>query len=52
MIGGGPGAIIGPVHRIAAEMDREIELVAGVFSSVAERSREGAERYGLNSECG
>ena len=25
MIGGGPGAFIGAVHRIAAEMDREIE---------------------------
>ena len=39
MIGGGPGAFIGPVHRIAAELDREIELVAGVFSSDAGRSR-------------
>jgi hypothetical protein len=40
MVGGGPGAFIGPVHRLAAEMDREIELVAGAFSTDAERSRE------------
>lgn len=41
MIGGGPGAFIGPIHRIAAEMDREIELVAGAFSSDAARSKAG-----------
>jgi len=33
MIGGGPGAFIGAVHRIAAFMDGEIELVCGAFSS-------------------
>jgi predicted dehydrogenase len=38
MIGGGPGAFIGAVHRIAANMDGEIELVCGVFSSDAEKS--------------
>jgi predicted dehydrogenase len=38
LIGGGPGAFIGPVHRLAAEMDREIELVAGCFSSDPARS--------------
>ena len=32
MVGGGPGAFIGPVHRIAAELDGKIELVAGAFS--------------------
>lgn len=45
MIGGGPGAFIGPIHRIAAEMDREIELVAGVFSSDPGRSREAGTIY-------
>lgn len=45
MIGGGPGAFIGPVHRFAAELDREIELVAGVFSSDPERSRSAAAQY-------
>jgi predicted dehydrogenase len=45
MIGGGPGAFIGPVHRLAAEMDREIELVAGVFSSDAGRCKLAGESY-------
>ncbi len=48
MIGGGPGSFIGPVHRIAAEMDREIELVAGVFSADAGRSRASAETYRID----
>jgi predicted dehydrogenase len=48
MIGGGPGSFIGPVHRIAAELDREIELVAGVFSSDAGRSREAGESYRID----
>jgi predicted dehydrogenase len=39
MIGGGRGAFIGAVHRIAAAMDGKAELVAGAFSSDAERSR-------------
>jgi predicted dehydrogenase len=33
MVGGGSGAFIGPVHRLAAEMTGQIELVAGAFSS-------------------
>lgn len=45
LIGGGPGAFIGPIHRIAAELDREIELVAGVFSSDADRSKAAAGQY-------
>jgi predicted dehydrogenase len=32
MVGGGQGAFIGGVHRIAAALDQQIELVAGVFS--------------------
>lgn len=48
MVGGGPGAFIGPVHRIAAELDREIELVAGVFSSDAGRSRAAGETYHID----
>ena len=48
MIGGGPGSFIGPVHRIAAELDRQIELVAGAFSSDAGRSREAGEGYGID----
>jgi predicted dehydrogenase len=48
LVGGGPGSFIGPVHRIAAELDREIELVAGAFSSNAERSRTAADSYHLD----
>jgi predicted dehydrogenase len=46
MVGGGPGAFIGAVHRQAAALDGEIELVAGAFSSVPEKSRaQGAELH-------
>ena len=46
MVGGGPGALIGAVHRAAAALDGEIELVSGAFSSDAQRSREqGAALY-------
>lgn len=49
MVGGGPGAFIGPVHRLAAEMDGKIELVAGAFSQSAERSREAGARFGIDA---
>ena len=39
MVGGGEGAFIGAVHRMAAAIDGEIELVCGAFSSDAESSR-------------
>ena len=46
MVGGGPDAFIGAVHRKAAALDGEIELVAGAFSSSAEKSRQqGAELF-------
>ncbi|WP_333836293.1 Gfo/Idh/MocA family protein [Novosphingobium sp.] len=48
LIGGGPGSFIGPVHRIAAELDREIELVAGAFSSSADKSRAAGESYRID----
>lgn len=48
MVGGGPGAFIGPVHRLAAEMDGKVELVAGAFSQSAERSREAGVRFGID----
>ena len=43
MIGGGRGAFIGAVHRIAAQMDGQAELVAGAFSSDPDRSRASGE---------
>jgi predicted dehydrogenase len=48
MVGGGPGAFIGPVHRIAAELDGKIQLVAGAFSQSAEGSRAAGESFGID----
>ncbi len=39
MIGGGRGAFIGTVHRMAAALDGQIELVAGCFSANPEKSK-------------
>ncbi|HEX4043655.1 MAG TPA: Gfo/Idh/MocA family oxidoreductase [Xanthobacteraceae bacterium] len=41
-VGGGPGAFIGPVHRMAARLDDRYEIVAGAFSADPERGRTGA----------
>ncbi len=38
MVGGGPGSMIGSIHRLAAAMDGKIELVCGVFSSSKSQS--------------
>jgi predicted dehydrogenase len=48
MVGGGPGAFIGPVHKMAAELDGRIELVAGAFSQSAERSSAAGKGFGLD----
>ena len=48
LVGGGPGAFIGAVHRIAAELDGEIRLVAGAFSSDPERSQQAGAAYGVD----
>lgn len=46
MVGGGRGAFIGAVHRMAAALDGQIELVAGAFSSDPEKSRDsGADLF-------
>src|SRR3989449_3645847 len=42
MVGGGPGAFIGSVHRLAARMDDHFELVAAALTSDPERSRAAA----------
>ncbi len=47
MIGGGPGAFIGAVHRIAANIDGQIELVCGSFSSDPEKSKQAGEMLHL-----
>ncbi|MBB1285409.1 Gfo/Idh/MocA family oxidoreductase [Flavisolibacter sp. BT320] len=50
MIGGGPGAFIGAVHRTAATMDGLIELVCGAFSSSPEKSKSMASELALPEE--
>jgi predicted dehydrogenase len=48
MIGGGPDAFIGAIHRIAANLDGKYDLVGGAFSSSASKSREMGLQLGLN----
>lgn len=48
MVGGGEGAFIGAVHRMAAALDSEYELVCGAFSTDADRNRRSAEALGLD----
>ncbi|WP_206185836.1 Gfo/Idh/MocA family protein [Sphingosinicella sp. BN140058] len=50
MIGGGEGAFIGPVHRIAASIAGNLRLVAGAFSSDPDRARRSGEALGLPAE--
>ena len=47
IVGGGQGAFIGAVHRIAAELDGEALLVAGALSSNPARAKASAEAWGL-----
>jgi predicted dehydrogenase len=47
MVGGGDGAFIGAVHRMAARLDDGWELVCGAFSSSAEKSRRSGAALGL-----
>jgi len=48
MVGGGIGAFIGVVHRIAARLDDQFELVAGALSSVGERARESGRQLRID----
>lgn len=50
MVGGGRGAFIGAVHRIAANIDGQIELVCGAFSSDPEKSRASGADFFLPPE--
>ncbi|CAG4888151.1 Gfo/Idh/MocA family protein [Paraburkholderia saeva] len=47
MVGGGQGAFIGAVHRIAARLDDRFELVAGALSSDAARAQASAAEVGI-----
>ena len=50
MVGGGRGAFIGGVHRIAANMDGQIELVCGAFSSDPQKSKDSGADFYLPAE--
>ena len=47
IVGGGQGAFIGAVHRIAAELDNEARVVAGAMSSDPEKAKASAEAWHL-----
>lgn len=52
MVGGGAGAFIGAVHRMAARIDDHFDLVAGALSSTAEKSLASGRELGLDpSRC-
>ncbi|OWU83018.1 oxidoreductase [Oceanicola sp. 22II-s10i] len=50
MVGGGQGAMIGAVHRMAARLDGQFRLVAGALSSTEEKARASAEAVGLAAD--
>lgn len=50
MVGGGRDAFIGAVHRIASRMDDHFDLVAGCFSSTAEKSQASGADLGLPAD--
>ena len=52
MVGGGRGAFIGAVHRIAARLDDQYELIAGAFSSDPEKSAASAADLGVARSYG
>ncbi|MGF1721381.1 Gfo/Idh/MocA family oxidoreductase [Vibrio kyushuensis] len=49
MIGGGLGAFIGPIHRIAARLDDQYQLVSGVFSHNEANNTESAKQLHIES---
>ena len=51
MVGGGEGAFIGGVHRIALRLDGHYELVAGCFSTNFDNSKETGRKLGLSKDC-
>lgn len=50
MVGGGEGAFIGEVHRMASRIDGRIELVCGAFSSDPKRSKKSGGALGLEDD--
>ena len=50
MVGGGQGAFIGAVHRIASRIDDRYELLAGAFSSNAEKAIASGQEIGIDED--
>ncbi len=50
MVGGGQGAFIGAVHRLAARMDDQYEFVAGALASTPEKAKASGEDLGLAAD--
>ena len=50
MVGGGEGAFIGAVHRIASRIDDQYELIAGALSSTPDKARRSGEALGLAAD--
>lgn len=50
MVGGGQGAFIGEVHRIASRIDNRFDLVAGALSSDPTRAAESAVELGISTD--
>lgn len=50
MVGGGSGAFIGAVHRMAARLDDQFELVAGALSSTPEKAKASGAELGLDPQ--
>ena len=50
MVGGGRGAFIGSVHRMAAQLDGVVELVAGALSADPEKARASARDWFLSED--
>ena len=49
MVGGGPGAFIGEVHRKAARLDGQVEIVGGAFDIDPAKSHEMGRALSLDS---
>lgn len=50
LLGGGPGSLIGSVHRIAASMAGDYQLMGGVFSSGSAATQRAAQQWDLNED--
>ncbi|KMK66232.1 Gfo/Idh/MocA family protein [Puniceibacterium sp. IMCC21224] len=50
MVGGGQGAMIGSVHRVAARLDGAFTLTAGALSSTPEKAQASGREVGLSDD--